>query len=137
VLASYERTLEPDHPLMAVVLVNLGWLYHQRQQEELAEDFLRRGLAINEEVFGKDSVDVYNCLDLLAQLFIEQHRYEDAYPVSLHALQICQQHYGSEDQRTSAVQARHLFLLEHLSGEHPAPNYQEDSSMRSLSLEQE
>ncbi len=130
VLAIYERKLGSGHPLTAVVLTNLGWLYHLMQQEDRAEDLLDRSLAIIDQIPGKNTLDTYSCISTIAKFLIDQQHYEDACPFSQRALQIYQDRYGPENQRTLEAQKQQRMLFKSINDRHGTPDYQDKHLMQ-------
>jgi tetratricopeptide (TPR) repeat protein len=87
-LAIFEKVLGPDHPEVALVLNNLGKLYHTQGNYAKAERFYKRSLAIMEEALGPDHLDVASCLKNFGEIYYTQGNYVNANPLKRHSLQI-------------------------------------------------
>ena len=72
VLAIYERTLGPEHPLTATGLSNLGNVRYLQGKFSEAETAHRRALAIREKVLGPNHPDTATSLNNLANVLFEQ-----------------------------------------------------------------
>jgi tetratricopeptide (TPR) repeat protein len=71
-IAGFEKTDGPDSPGVAAALDNLGQLYRDQEQFNLAqaEPLLQRALAIREKIFGSGHPDTALTLSNLALLFL-------------------------------------------------------------------
>ncbi|MBM3347283.1 MAG: tetratricopeptide repeat protein, partial [Betaproteobacteria bacterium] len=72
VVAIYERTLGPTHPLTATGLSNLGNVRYLQGKFAEAEAVHRRALAIREKVLGPEHPDTATSLNNLANIQFEQ-----------------------------------------------------------------
>jgi tetratricopeptide (TPR) repeat protein len=68
-LAITEKTLGPDHPDVAHLLLNLGDLYLNQGRYADAESLFQRSLAILTKVFGPDHPEVAKSLTSLGNLY--------------------------------------------------------------------
>ncbi|MBQ9578460.1 MAG: tetratricopeptide repeat protein, partial [Ottowia sp.] len=91
-----ERTLGPEHPVVAVTLNNLGAEYRKQARYAEAEQLHKRALAIWEKQFGAEDTFVAIELNNLATLYDDQARYADAEPLHKRALAIREKARGAE-----------------------------------------
>lgn len=67
-----------EDPRRATSLNNLAALYHSQGKYAFAEDHYKRALAINEKIFGKESLEVARNLYNLAVLCSAKARFDEA-----------------------------------------------------------
>jgi tetratricopeptide (TPR) repeat protein len=77
-LQRLEDAAGPVHPRTAAVLLRLGDFYNSRQRHQEAEEKFRRAMAIYEQTFGTDNLDIAICLQHLAESLEGQHRRAEA-----------------------------------------------------------
>ena len=82
-LAIQEKTLGPDHPLVAVDLNDLGSLLQGKGDYAGAEPLYRRAVAIDEKALGPDHPNVAGDLNNLAALLYAKGDYAGAEPLSV------------------------------------------------------
>jgi CHAT domain-containing protein/tetratricopeptide (TPR) repeat protein len=120
VVAIYERTLGPAHPLTATGLSNLGNVRYLQGKFAEAEAVHRRALAIREKVLGPEHPDTATSLNNLANVLFEQGKDVRASA----AEQRARERIGQRVQSVSEVEGlyrRALAIQERsLGAEHPA-----------------
>src|SRR5262249_46377295 len=67
-LAVRERVLGPNHPVVAIILVDLGNMEWRSGKFVEAQSTLKRALAIREKLFGEEHPEVAQCLNYLASI---------------------------------------------------------------------
>ena len=95
-LSIRERSLGPDHPLLAPLLNNLAGLYEAGGRYADAEPLYKRAIAIYENSFGADHPNVARTLNGLAVLYSHQGRYNDAERLYVRALAIGEKTLGPD-----------------------------------------
>ena len=96
VLGTKEKTLGPEHPDVAIVLINLGKLYNSLGDNAKAEPLLLRALAIREKALGPDHPDVANILISLGIIYKLLGNNAKAESLLLRALAITEKTLGPE-----------------------------------------
>jgi hypothetical protein len=71
-LAIHEKSLPPDHHLIALSLRNMAILRWTQGKLTEAEDLLRQALAIQEAAFAPTNQEVIMTLELLIELYEDQ-----------------------------------------------------------------
>nr|CAH8855654.1 unnamed protein product [Trichobilharzia regenti] len=87
-MCMWEKTLGPNHILIASSLNNLAILHAQLGQYAEAESLCRRALGIRENLFGADHLSITNELSNLIVLCQNQGKFEDVVTAYRRALQI-------------------------------------------------
>lgn len=105
-----EKTLEPDHPDVAVSLNNLAAIYYTQGKYPEAEPLFKQSLAIRERVLGPDHPDVATGVNNLALLYKEQGKYAEAEPLYKRSLVIRENALGPEHPKV-AIALNNLALL--------------------------
>jgi tetratricopeptide (TPR) repeat protein len=95
-LAIDEKTLAPDHPVIAARLNNLAGLLQVKGDYAAAEPLFRRALAIREKALGPDDPQVATSLNNLALLRREEGDYAGAEPLYRRALAIREKTLGPD-----------------------------------------
>ena len=95
-LATYEKTLGPEHPHVAACLHNLAELYKAQGRYAEAKPLCQRALAIYEKALGAEHPSVAISLNYLADLYYAQGRYDEAEPLYRRALAIKEKGLGPE-----------------------------------------
>jgi CHAT domain-containing protein/Tfp pilus assembly protein PilF len=96
-LAIVEKTLGPNHPVVASVLNNLAELYYWAQGRYAdAEPLYKRSLTIVEKTLGPNHPDVASVLNNLASFYDDQSRYADAEPLYKRSLAIREKVLGPD-----------------------------------------
>jgi tetratricopeptide (TPR) repeat protein len=98
-VAIQEQELEPDHPDVALSLMNLADLYADCGRSAEAEQRYVRALAIWErahELFGPNHPDVAECLNGLARVYRDQGSHAEAETVLTRALAIREKTLGPD-----------------------------------------
>jgi tetratricopeptide (TPR) repeat protein len=80
-MAIWEKTLDPNHPNIALCLDGIGTAYVGEGQYAQAEPLLRRALAIREKVYGPQHPAVAEVIESLALLYRRQGEYALAAPL--------------------------------------------------------
>jgi tetratricopeptide (TPR) repeat protein len=93
-LAIKEKTFGPNHPDVAIALINLASLYGEQARFSEAEPLHKRALAINEKALGPNHSDVAAALNNLANLYGKQGRYAEAEPLYKRSLMIREEVLG-------------------------------------------
>jgi tetratricopeptide (TPR) repeat protein len=93
-LAIDETSLGPNHPIVAIRLINLAELLRETDRPHEAEPLLRRALAIDETSFGPDHPEVATDLNSLAHLLQATSRLDEAEPLVRRAIVICENSFG-------------------------------------------
>ena len=73
-----EGAAGPIHPRIAAVLLRLGDFYNTQRKYSEAESQFRRAMAIYEQAFGDENLDVAICLQHLADALAFQGRMPEA-----------------------------------------------------------
>jgi serine/threonine protein kinase/Tfp pilus assembly protein PilF len=102
-LETRAKTLGPDHPEVAVGLIDLAELYRIQGKYEQAERLLNRSLTIREKAFGRDDTQVAIALNNLAALARAQGKYVQAEPLYLRSLAITEKAVGTVHQRVATI----------------------------------
>lgn len=94
------------HRLVQAVLqdampVDMKKQWKERAQYTQAEHFFQQALAIDEQVYGPEHLEVATDLNNLACLYWNQGKYAETEPLFQHALAIRQQQLGHEDPDTA------------------------------------
>lgn len=84
-----------DHRQHAVVLTELGWLYHLEEDEDEAEPLLLRGLAVRERV-DPEHPDVVESVMFLGAFYRDQNDYVKALSYCERALRLREDGAGAE-----------------------------------------
>jgi tetratricopeptide (TPR) repeat protein/predicted Ser/Thr protein kinase len=102
-----ERTLGPQHPLVANAANDLGWAALALGRYEEASTLAERALAIRRATLGTEHPDVVLAEDLQARIHFNQSRYAPAKALAEQGLALRQQTYGD----THPLVARSLLAL--------------------------
>jgi tetratricopeptide (TPR) repeat protein len=105
-----EASYGPEHPEVAVCLINLARLLQDTHRLSEAEPLMRRALAINEASYGPEHPYVAISLQHLASLLHDTNRLAEAEPLKRRALVITEASYGPEHPEV-AVCLNNLALL--------------------------
>lgn len=89
-----ERTLGPDHPLVARMRAHMGGLYRGAGDMASAEWLFRRALADLERALGPDHAALTDALIGLAQTQVARRRYDEAERLDQRALDISRRAFG-------------------------------------------
>jgi CHAT domain-containing protein len=95
-LAIFEKTLGPDHPLVATPLNQRASLYDREGRYAEAAPLFKRALAIREKALGPNHPLVANSLGELARLYKDQGRYPDAELLYKRSLAILEKTLGPD-----------------------------------------
>ncbi|HKX31402.1 MAG TPA: tetratricopeptide repeat protein, partial [Blastocatellia bacterium] len=109
-LSIWERTLGPEHPIVAASLNNLGMIYNDTGEYAKAEALLMRALAINEKALGPNHPNVAKSLDSLADIYRERGDFTKAEQFYERARAIREKAFGPEHQEVT-VSLGHLGLV--------------------------
>jgi len=109
-LALREKSLGPEHPLVAQILNHLANTLHSLGSHEEAKALYERALAIREKALGKDDPFVAEVLTNLGRLRATQGAYEDAKGLLDRALEIEEKAFGEDDARVADVLAHQALL---------------------------
>jgi tetratricopeptide (TPR) repeat protein len=95
---AYEKAVGPDHPDLAIALANLGRLYRDREQFDIAkaEPLLIRALSIREKTLGHDHPDTVKTLSDLSLLYFYQKNFAAAEEFAARALPIQEKAFGKD-----------------------------------------
>lgn len=96
-LAIDEVALGPDHPLLAMVLVNIGVGMAEGGDYDGGRPYDLRALAILEKALGPDHPDVGAVVDNIGAGYLAQGRYDEARPYQLRAITIFEKSKGPDD----------------------------------------
>ncbi len=110
-IAIGEKTLGPEHPLLATYISNLANLYGNQGKYEEAEPLFKQAIAIGEKTLGPEHPDLANRLNNLAMLYQDQGKYEEAEPLLKRVLAICEQRLGPTHPNTQMVRENYDILL--------------------------
>lgn len=99
------QTYGDSYPGLAVPYDLIGTIYLKHSMYDQAEKFIREGMRIREEAYGKDNLDVAMSQNNLANLFQEKGEYEEAEEMFLKALEIVRSHLGDKDPKTATLLA--------------------------------
>jgi tetratricopeptide (TPR) repeat protein len=91
-----EKTLDSDHPELAIRLNNLAQLLQETNRLAEAEPLMRRALDIGERSLGPDHPKVATRLNNLAQLLQDTDRLAEAEPLMRRALDIDERSLGPD-----------------------------------------
>ena len=80
-LVVFEKSLGPDHPVVAEALSNLAVLYVDRGRFAAAEPLIVRAMGVREKALGPEHPEVAASLNNLAILYRNQGRYAEAEPL--------------------------------------------------------
>src|SRR5271157_1511679 len=116
-LAINEKTLGPNHPLVAAGLNNLATLLYAKGDYAGAEPLYRRALAIQEKALGQDHPSVAIDLNNLASLLYHKGDYVGAEPLFRRAVAIDEKALGP-DHPDVARDLNNLALLLQAKGDY-------------------
>jgi tetratricopeptide (TPR) repeat protein len=91
-----ERTMGPDHPVVALALHNLGFLLARNGQRERARALFERAIAIRTSTFGEDHVLNAESLGNLGKIAIEEGKLDEASVLLDRAIAIVETAYGAD-----------------------------------------
>src|SRR6185436_12882270 len=80
-----------------------AWLVQQNGDYQKAEELWLRALAIDETLFGKDSLETTRRLHLLSTVYIDERDAQRAAPLLERSLRIREKHLGSEHHETAQI----------------------------------
>ena len=110
-----EKTLSDNHPDLAQLLFNHGQVLAFMKNWPRAKEVLTRTVTLQENIHGKNSVQLIPTLTLLARSMIQHDR---PIPLELNrAIKLARQHYGKNSERLAKV------LLEMARGLYDTMNY--------------
>jgi tetratricopeptide (TPR) repeat protein len=109
-LAIDEKSLGPEHALVANRIIDLAVLLHKTNRLAEAEPLYRRALEINEKNLGSEHPMVAVALNNLAMLLLATNRFAEAEPLMRRALAIDERNLGPDDMSV-AVRLNNLALL--------------------------
>lgn len=95
-LAIRERSLEPEHSLLASPLNNLAVVYKEQGKYAEAEPLYQRALTIREQSLGPEHPLVANVLNNLAVLYRRLGRFEEAERLQVRELSITERTLGPD-----------------------------------------
>ena len=98
------------NPTAAVLMSQLGTLFHAKALDTEAEPLYRRALALDEKSFGPEHARVAICLNNLAQLLQATKRLPEAEPLMRRSLALDEQSFGPEHPKV-AVRLNNLAAL--------------------------
>lgn len=93
-LALRQKSLGPEHRLVAESLLNLGELHRRTRRYQMAESLMTRSLALFEKALGPEHTDVGTALNNLAAVYNDMGDYAKAEPLLLRALAIIEKQLG-------------------------------------------
>lgn len=99
-LSIYEKTLDPNAPKIAALLLSLGENYQAQHRLSEAESLYKRAAAIFEKALGPDDLYVAITLNGLAQVYRDESLYEPAKDTFRRALEIFRKVYPQNDATT-------------------------------------
>jgi tetratricopeptide (TPR) repeat protein len=111
-LAIAERSLGPEHDIVAIRLNNLALLLNNTNRLDEAEPLMRRALVINEKNFGLEHPNVSIGLNNLAHLLQETNRIDETEPLMRRALAIAEKNFGPEHPQVATCLNNLATLLE-------------------------
>jgi len=114
-IAIGEKTLGPEHPLLAIYINNLANLYRDQGKYEEAEPLYQRAIAIGEKTLGPEHPDLATWLNNLANLYCDQGRYEEAEPLFKRALAVYEQKLGANHPSTRTIRENYDILLREMN----------------------
>jgi tetratricopeptide (TPR) repeat protein len=131
----YEKTLGPEHMLVATSLKSLGNLAQNRGQSEQALLYYRRALAIQERVLGLDHPEVASVLHNMAGALVSGGKTVEALATEQRALNIWERALGPDHPDLSFVLGG-LGQLYDVSGRHAEAlaSYQRALAIREMAL---
>ncbi len=101
-LASYEETEQREEKHLGYVLNQLGLFFNKAGYFSAAIPLLRRSLAIDEKILGKEHPDTASSLNNLAALLDAKGDYDSAEPLYKRALSICEKVLGKQHPDTAS-----------------------------------
>ena len=116
-----EGRLDPEHPDIAVSLINLAALLHDTNRRGEVEPLLMRALAIDEKSYGPDHPNVATDLNNLALLLQDTNRLGEAEPLYRRALAIGEKSYGPDHPTTKTIRENLRLLQDKSADSHGAP----------------
>jgi tetratricopeptide (TPR) repeat protein len=111
-----------EDPRRATSLNNLAALYHSQGKYAFAEDHYKRALAINEKLFGNESLEVARNLYNLAVLYSAKSRFDEAEPLYAKSLTIKEKLLGANHPDLLHHLKQHAELLRRMGREDDATN---------------
>jgi tetratricopeptide (TPR) repeat protein len=112
-----ERTLGPEHILVAETLDGLAILRQQQMHYGEAESLFRRALHIREQTVGAEHPQVANSLSHLASLYWRQGKYGEAESLRRQVLHIRERTLGAEHPQVAASLSN-LATIYHMQGKY-------------------
>lgn len=111
-LASQEKTLGRDHPVVSDTLNLLAEVFHAYDKYSDADPLYKRALAIREKAYGPEHKEVSMILDSLAALYFDQGKCADAEALYKRALPILEKALGPDHHKVSNIRTNLEFLHE-------------------------
>ncbi|GJL66799.1 MAG: hypothetical protein NPIRA05_17700 [Nitrospirales bacterium] len=106
-----KKTMDPDHPDMAIILHNLAELYRVQGKYAEAKPLYQQALAINKYALGSKHPQVASNLNGLAELYRAQGKYVEAEPLYQRAYGIMKACLGLEHPNTRTVLSNYTDFL--------------------------
>jgi tetratricopeptide (TPR) repeat protein len=107
-----------DHdPRLFSTISSLANLYRKQENYKQAEHFYWRMVKIKENITHSTSLEVGHCLNFLAAIFYEQHRYEDAESIGKQVLSIYERRLGFDHPAVASL-SRNLARLYRKQGKY-------------------
>ncbi len=110
-----EKTLGPEHPLLATYIDNLATVYEDQGKYSKAEPLYKRAIAIDEKALGPEHPGLATDLNNLASLYRNQGKYSEAEPLYKRALVIREKKFGPVHPSTRTIRENYDSLLRKLN----------------------
>ena len=92
--------LGEQHPAVAHIRIDFAWRIHKAGEHEIAEAYLRKGLSLARESYGRQPRTAYVLFRLGSQMAGDDDRAEEAKTLLREAIEIYSETLGVEDVRT-------------------------------------
>ena len=105
------KMLGERHPAVAHMRIDYAWRIHKAGEPEIAETYLRKGLALARGSYGRQPRTAYALFRLGSQLASQKQRLDEAESLLGEAVEIYQETYGEEHPHTKTAEQLHTSVL--------------------------
>lgn len=117
-LGIYEKTLGPDHPEIAKMLLSMAVNYDYQHLHQDAVAAGRRSLASRETTLGPDHPRTADSLNILGSVYLKQSSPIAAQPLLRRALETAERLFGATAPKTLEYAQDYLRVLQALKHRH-------------------
>lgn len=87
--------IPPDHPELALVILNIGTLLAQTGDLNKGTEYVKRAITITERSYGAHSVRLISCLNILSNIATQKRELDDSEKLLRRAIAIAEENYSS------------------------------------------